>query len=291
MLYPLKNDIVNAAQNRQLIKDPFFKDATMVTSKSGRPAMFGGGFGQVFQLYKETEHWAFKVWTTEIEKNANRYSLIKSYLEECQLPYFLDFEYVNGGLLVDGQPLDTMRMKWIDGLYLSAYINSNLQNKDLLNQLAADFLQMTNDFHFHKISHGDLQHENIFVDKNGNLKLIDYDSICVPNLEGERDITRGRPGYQHPSRLSAGYLASVKTDYFSELVIYLSILATAENPILWDKYKVMTSDHLLFAPESFLEFENSSIRADLMLLSENIIKLVKKMDSYLAAYLLISPLD
>jgi serine/threonine protein kinase len=291
MIYPQVTQVVAAAKTPQLIKDPFFEGNTVEILASGRPEMYAGGFSQVFSIKKDKEKWAFKVWIAEISKNKERYKVVKPYLQEVGLSYFLDFEYVEGGLLVEGLFLDTLRMRWIDGLGLSNYISMNLKNTDKLERLAANFLKMTDELHTHSISHGDLQHLNIFVTVDEELKLIDYDSICVPEIEGFPDITRGTGGFQHPSRLSSGYFASTRIDYFSELIIYISILAVSENPLLWDTHIVMQAgDRLLFMPEDFLNFQASTIRRDLLLLSDRIKKLVKILDDYLASHLLLSPL-
>jgi len=291
MIFPPLTDIVAAAKTPQLIRDPFLNGNSITLLGSGRPDMFAGGFSQVFSVDKDNDKWAFKVWVLEIEQIRERYDAIKEYLDQVNLPYFSEFVYVEGGLLVEDNLLDTLRMKWIDGHKMASYISMHLNNSAILETLADNFLKMTDDLHNHSISHGDLQHQNIFVTNDGELKLIDYDSICVPNMEGMRDITRGTKGYQHPSRLSSGYFASTKIDYFSELVIYISILAVSENPILWDKYNVMQSEYkLLFTPEDFLHFEETEIRRDLLNLSDRIKKLVEILDKYLAAHLLLTPI-
>ena len=69
------------------------------------------------------------------------------------------------------------------------------------------------------------------------LYLVDYDSFYCSDLKGEQDIVKGLVDYQHPSRQENKYV-SEKLDYFSELIIYLSILAIAESPSLVDKYQV-----------------------------------------------------
>jgi len=291
MIFPQAREVQAAVKVPQFIKDPFFEGNVVNLLKNGRPEMFAGGFSQVFSITKEHEKWAFKVWVYEITENKERYRETKRYLEQVNLPYFSEFEYVEGGLLVEGNFLDTLRMKWIDGDGLAQYIARNLKNVDELEALASKFLKMTDDLHNHSISHGDLQHQNIFVTDDGYLKLIDYDSICVPTTEGSRAITRGTAGYQHPSRLSSGYLASTKIDYFSELVIFTSIVAVAENPLLWDKYIFDQADsRLLFTPEDFLQFEESNIRRDLNTLSDRVQKLVGVLDHYLASHLLLKPL-
>lgn len=284
--------IISAAQDKRFIRDPFLKDAELQYGSSGRPKMFGGGFSQVFLMRKGKEDWAFKVWHRLIDNNKIRYEHIKNKLAKASLPYFVEFEYVEKGLLVDGKFLDTLRMRWIDSLSLVEFISAHLHQKDILLKLAANFKKMTNELHANSISHGDLQTGNIFVQPNSDIILIDYDSICVPEIEGELDVCRGTAGYQHPSRLTSGYYSSTKVDFFSELVIYISILAVAELPLLWDKHDVPLSEYrLLFKQEDFLDFIESPIRKDLLSLTDEIKQLVYILDDYLASHLKIIPFD
>lgn len=290
MYYPSVTEIIAAAKDPQFIRDPFFEGASIKLLKSGRPDMYAGGFSQVFLIEKNKERWAFKVWHSEIKDNKERYAKIKTHLNISKLPYFSDFTYFENGLLVDGEFLDTFRMKWIDGLSLTEFISMHLKDTVALGKLAENFLKMTKDLHDNSISHGDLQHDNIFVTSNGEIKLLDYDSICVPEIDGQRDFCRGRYGFQHPSRFTAGYITSIKIDYFSELVIYLSILAVIENPTLWDKYNVVQAEYrLLFSSNDFLDFEYSPIKSDLNRLSPKIQSLVKILEGYLAAHINLTP--
>jgi serine/threonine protein kinase len=233
MNFPEIRNIVESAQESRLIKDPFFDSCSVVLNSSGTPFMFGGGFSQVFQIEKESTKWAFKVWVQKLENNEKRYQALKCYLNKTGLPYFVEFEYVPNGLVVDGNHLPTLRMPWIDGELLKYYINSNVNDSSKLKALAQNFLRMTKDLHSCSISHGDLKSDNIFVTNEGAIILIDYDSICIPQFESEIDICVGTEGYQHPLRIYHGHLSSTKVDHFSELIIYLSIMAIAENPLLW----------------------------------------------------------
>ena len=76
----------------------------------------------------------------------------------------------------------------------------------------------------------------------------------VPALAGWAITSTGLPCYQHPRRGESG-LATVRDDYFSELVIYLSLLAVAENPNLWRQHPappLRRDKELLFVPEDFI---------------------------------------
>ena len=153
----------------------------------------------VFPLNKGNEKWAFRVWHVPLKDVKNRYISISEHLNKHKLKYFADFSFVGEGLLVNGQLLDTSRMKWVDGMLLKDFIASNLQDKTSLDTLAEDFLQMNVDLRKCSISHGDLQHDNIIITDTGEIKLVDYDSVCVPEVQGQAELVSGLKGYQHPS--------------------------------------------------------------------------------------------
>lgn len=277
-----KQDIVTAILNSDtFLKVPELKGAKPRIEFNGKPYAFTGGFNMVFQLEHQNKKWAFRVWHVPMGEHTDRYRKISKYLSEKKLPYFADFIYDEKGILVNGNLLDTIRMEWLEGKLLKEYLEENLGNKNKLTKLANDFLEMCKTLRENKISHGDLQEGNILVDKNSNIKLVDYDSVCIPDIEGQKELVTGLKGYQHPSRFKGGK-ASLKADYFSELVIYLSILALSENSNLWNKYKVKDTQYLLFTETDFEDFANSEIYNDLQKLSNSIKSLTRILNSYLS---------
>ena len=89
------------------------------------------------------------------------------------------------------------------------------------------------------------------VKENGDLVLIDYDSMYVDSLDGYIDEIKGLPGYQHPSRFKQEKL-SPKSDYFSQLIIYTGIIAFSEEKDLWNKYK--DTEDFLFSQKETVHF-------------------------------------
>lgn len=277
-----KQDIITAIKNSEtFLRVPELKGAKPRLNKNGSPFAFVGGFNMVFQLEHQNKKWAFRVWHVPMGEHTNRYRKISKYLSEKKLPYFADFIYEEKGILVNGILLDTIRMEWLEGKLLKEYLEENLGSKKKLTKLANDFLEMCKTVRKNKISHGDLQEGNILIDRKGNIKLVDYDSICIPEIEGQKELVTGLKGYQHPSRFKAGK-ASLKADYFSELVIYLSILALSENSILWNKYLIKDTQYLLFTETDFEDFTNSEIYNDLQKLSNSIKSLTRILNSYLS---------
>ena len=230
-------DIIQSVQVPQLIKDKLICKGTPVLDSRGRPIHYTGGFAVVFPFVVNGNKWAFRCWSADIGDVEKRLYTLSKELKHLQLPYFCDFSYEPKGVIVGGKAYPTTRMQWIDGKTIKDYICENKNDCNKIKKLANDFLDMCKVLHKHKIAHGDLQHGNILVDAIGQIYLIDYDSVYLPALYGVNDIITGLPDYQHPLRKD-NKVASEKLDYFSELVIYLSIRAIADNPSLIDKYQV-----------------------------------------------------
>jgi len=290
---PSKADIITAVQNLNLfLKVPELNGSTVKLNSNGTPYVFTGGFTMVFQFTKGATKWAFRVWHCGFKQQKERFKKISQYLEKGKLPYFEDIIYDEKSLLVGSEWVDTIRMKWLEGDLLKNHIEKNINNFEIIQLLADSFLEMFTLLHKHNISHGDLQHGNILIDEDYNIRLIDYDSVCVPDIEGDEELVTGLKGYQHPSRLTNASKASLKSDYFSELIIYLSLCAIAENPNLWDKYDVNNTEVLLFNGSDFENIQQSDIYTDLSnSKSETIQSLLKILVEYLneKSYLNLEP--
>src|SRR5439155_9947810 len=97
------------------------------------------------------------------------------------------------------------------------------------------------------ISHGDLQHGNVLV-VGGELRLIDYDGMFVPEFAGTMSKECGHLNYQHPARTEFDYGPSL--DNFSSWVIAVSLAAVCVHPELWTKYSG-GDECLIFRREDF----------------------------------------
>lgn len=277
------SDIKACIQSKTLIQDEFFKDAEFQKDSRDRLIFYSGGYTAVFPCIVNNEKWAFRCWHTTIADAKDRYYLISDTIHKSNLPFFCSFAYIEKGLLVNGNSYPITKMKWVEGLNLKKYICLHCQNSNKIKQLAQNFFDMIIGLHSHQIAHGDLQHGNIVVSDAGKLFLVDYDSMYVPSM-GDKclDIISGLTDYQHPSRKKNKY-SSEKLDYFSEVIIYASLLAIAENPELVKKYNVEDSEALLFAAKDFDSFTTSQIYADLKTLSNTSIdKCLTILEEYLS---------
>lgn len=258
MAYPSRTDIVTAMRNPQVSFKANELIGGSVIQKGSRIIQYSGGYTTVFPFHtKDSKKVAVRCWIADIGDAKKRSQEISTYLNALNNPYFCDFKYLDDAILINGVIYPVVVMDWVDGKPLKEYINDNISNlKSILPKIANNFKLMVEYFHQINIAHGDLQHGNILVKKDGSLIIIDYDSMFIKPLEGMSDAIKGLPGYQHPSRNQNKFINN-KLDYFSELIIYLSLLAFEVYPNLWNKY--YETEDLLFSKEDFNNPANSQI--------------------------------
>ena len=279
---PTIPSIRTSVENKEvLVLDEHAKKGTFRRDARGRLIAYAGGFSVVFPYeLPDGTKWAFRCWHSDISNTQKRYEIISEAIYRANLDFLCEFNYIEKGINVDGNIYPTTRMRWVEGITIKDYICKYRQSKDKLKVLAENFLLMTHALHEQLLAHGDLQHGNILVGDDHQLYLVDYDSFYCPKLKGEEDTVTGLPDYQHPSRKS-NKSVSEKLDYFSELIIYLSIMAIAEAPFLVDKYKVEDADRLLFSKEDFDDITKSQIYKDIQSLGKQFQELLDVLEEYL----------
>lgn len=241
-------DYITAIENPRLLRAQELNGGCVIT-KNGKPLRYAGGFCVVFPYQLANgKKVAIRCWTAHVTDADKRSNQISIQLQNNKLPYFVEFKYIPHGIATPIGVFPIVLMDWVDALPLKDYIKNHINDNKSLIELANNFLQMTKDLHKVGFSHGDLQHGNIMIAPDGHLYLVDYDSMFVPGLENVLDEIKGLPGYQHPKRKSQKYLSPF-SDYFSELIIYTSILAIAIFPYLWEKLEIEDTETLIFKQE------------------------------------------
>jgi len=249
MRYPSRTDIVTAMSNPKVSYKSNELIGGSIIHKGSRVIQYSGGFTTVFPFISSNgKKMAVRLWIADIGDAKKRSLKISEYLKHLNSKYFVNFEYLENAILINGQFYPVVIMDWIEGHTLKDYINTYISDSPKLLCLSDRFRKMVLFFHQQNIAHGDLQHGNILVKPDGELVVIDYDSMYVEPLYGMQDIIKGLPGYQHPKRRS-NKLVDFRLDYFSELVIFLSILIFAKEPPLWEDY--YETEDLLFSISDF----------------------------------------
>lgn len=255
-------DYITSVETPQLLKAQELQGGYVV-KKNGKPLRYAGGFCVVFPFQLTSgKKVAVRCWTAHVSDADRRTNQISQQLKNSSLPYFVGFEYVPQGIATSKGVFPIVIMDWVEATPLKNYIKTNLANTQILINLAENFMQMSKDLHKAGFSHGDLQHGNIMVSPDGHIFLVDYDSMFVPGLEDVTDEIKGLAGYQHPGRNNQKYL-SPYSDYFSELIIYTSILAIAKLPRLWSELEIEDTETLVFSQDDLDYPQRSSIFATL----------------------------
>lgn len=256
MALPSCIDYLTAIETPRLLKAKELQGGAAVL-KNGKPLRYAGGFCIVFPFkLQQGKKVAVRCWIAHVPDADKRSYQIATQLKNSGLPYFVGFEYIPQGIATSLGVFPVVIMDWVEAMPLKEYLKNNLNAPDRIENLAENFLQLAKDLHKAGFSHGDLQHGNIMVDSDGRLYLVDYDSMFVPGLEGVTDEIKGLAGYQHPGRNSIAFL-SPKSDYFSELIIYTSLVALSKYPSLWNELNIEDTETLVFSKED-IDFPNRS---------------------------------
>ncbi len=271
MSWPLASHFSAMLQNPEVaFRDPQLKRCRIEKDRCNQPRPWSGAFAVV---YKATpaggrEPFAVRVFTTESPERRERYELTSAYLKTRRLNCLVDFAYCDAGIRSagDGKWYPLILMDWVEGETLFHWVRARCLegNGPALAQAATRWVELIGELADARIAHGDLQDANVMVTPAGQLKLVDYDCMCVPALVGRRNLEVGVEPYQHPGRDATTHL-SLDLDNYSAMVIYVALRALSVDCLLWRKYVEQPShDRLLFRTEDFLAPQSSPLYRDLM---------------------------
>jgi hypothetical protein len=260
MAWPTPQDYNEAIQNpRSAFTDPDLGNGQPELNPLGLPRAIAGNFACVYKIQTSGQRWAARCFSREVSDQQRRYEVISTYLTKTALPYTVQFTYMPTGIKVLGKTYPLLKMEWVQGESLTAFVGRSIGYPDTLLSLAKVWVRMMADLKAVSIAHGDLQHGNVVV-VGDHLRLIDYDGMFVPGLAGKQSNECGHRNYQLPSR--TGYDFGPYLDNFSAWVIYVSLLALAVHPELWNNYRG-GDECLIFRKEDFVQPENSALLRDL----------------------------
>ena len=259
------------------------KNSEPVLNKKGRPIFRKGNLCGVTKIrYKTGEIKALRMWQSESVNSKGICEHISKYIGQNPAPYLLNMSYLSKSIFFNGEYFSALLMDWCDGRSLKEYINGHIDNVQELNSLKDSLIEMFKDMNQRGISHGDIHHNNICVSDAGAPVLIDYDSMYVPSLKGFEDNCLGYSGFQLPNAREKNKFLSYKTDYFSQLIVILTLECIIQNKSLWASY--LDDDDtvsLLFKRDDFLNLQSSKIYSEVKNLKGEVPFLLKVLQQYL----------
>ena len=256
MAWPSSSDYNEAVQlPRSSFADPELRNGSPRRNSLGLPRPMSGAFGDVYEFACGQRQYAVKLFTKGGADQQQRYTAISAHLSQAGLPYTVSFRYAADGIRIKGAAYPILKMEWVQGEPINQYVEHHLNAADL-NALAHRWAGMVAALGRASIAHGDLQHGNVLV-VNGDLKLVDYDGMYVPALNGLDSSELGHPNYQHPSRTEKDF--GPHLDRFSAWVIYVSLAALCIDPGLWHAVTGAGDEALLFRRSDFEWPDGSSV--------------------------------
>ena len=250
-----------------------FRDAELRSGEAASDAMLGlpltyaGNFACVFKLACPSGNaWAVKCFTRPVTDLQERYRAISDHLDRNRRKFAVEFVYLHEGVRANASWYPALKMRWVEGFTLNEFLRDRAGQPAVVDQLARLWLKLCGELREAGMAHGDLQHGNVLLVPGSTatmlgLRLIDYDGMWVPALDGRPPGEVGHPNYQHPQRLAnGGYSAEI--DRFSHLVIYTAFraLAVGGQP-LWDRHD--NGENLLFRAADLRAPGKSKLFADL----------------------------
>lgn len=253
--WPTPQQFNEAVQNPSTaFADSSLRHAEAEMNAIGLPKPYSGAFATVYRMHARDHDIAVKCFTTRVPDQQQRYAEISRSLSSLASPYFVDFEYLPDGITIGAGKYPVLRMDWVEGIGLTPYIRQHLRDRECIERLAVSLLEMVGALQAIGIAHGDLQHGNIII-VNEEVRLVDYDGMFVPSLNGGKSNELGHRNYQHPQRTMQHFDASL--DSFSIWSIYCSLMCISRAPQFWDL--VQAGDEcLLFRHDDYLNPEQSN---------------------------------
>jgi hypothetical protein len=256
MAWPQATDYNAAVQNPALcFADADLRGGRVAADVFGLPRPHAGSFADVYQVTDAGGvSWAVKCFTRPAGGLRQRYQAVSDFLGGRALPFLVDFVYLEEGIRVGGRWFPVVKMRWVEGLRLNAFVAEHLDRPAVLEALAGLWLRLGQEMREAGLAHGDLQHGNVLLVPGSRaaslaLRLIDYDGLWVPALAGLPSGEVGHPGYQHPARADAG-LYDAGMDRFPLLVVYTALRCLrAGGAALWRRHD--TGENLLFREGDF----------------------------------------
>ncbi len=270
MSWPLISDFSRVIRNPKVaFKDPDLKACEVEVDHLGQPRPRSGNFATVYRGFcADGSELAIRVFNRRADERRERYAACSEFFKEHPLHCMLPFHYAEKGVrsASDGKMYPLVTMDWVDGLTLFEWVKARCKEdyREALRIGADVWLQLVTELREAGVAHGDLQHGNVMVTRDGHFKLVDYDCLAVPDLMGRKNLEIGLPPYQHPQR-NAETVLCADLDNFSALMIYTVLRALAAQPSLWFEFvEAADYDKLLFRLEDFQSPAESRLYATLL---------------------------
>jgi len=261
LTWPTKADYDLAIKNwKQSILDPTISSGTLSQDNMGIHRF--GGANLYVNVYK-IGNWMIRCFCSNPPRQppndiVERYKAIGDFCAQHRqdVSALLPVTFIERGIKVQSQVFPIVKMPFLTHCpALGDFIAEHYHEKSTMEALSQAWLRMINEMEHASFAHGDLDLTNVLVEQSQQgllLRLIDYDNVWIPALDGYPQTEHGHAPFQHPHFLPPNprpYDALM--DRFSALVIYISLRALSTNPELYDEWGADESERLLFSENDY----------------------------------------
>lgn len=233
------------------IQDPQLRAGQLRTTGLGLPLALCGGFALTYTVDTGEKRFALRCFHKKSNDLERRYQAIALRLKQLASPYFLPFDFIPNGILIDGNLYPIVKMEWAQGTTLAEFLERNHGNAAALTKLRQALAALSAYLEAQQIAHGDIQPENLMVNADGSsVQLIDYDGMFVEALRGSGATELGQANFQHPKRTASNF--NEQLDRFSFITLDVALQALAVSPGLW-KASNSEPSAIVFRRNDFLD--------------------------------------
>src|SRR4051812_12082106 len=141
--------------------DPDLAAGAAAVNALDLPAPCSGNFAGVYRLDGPAGRWAVKCFTRPAAGRAQRYAAVARHLAAHPLPFLVGFRFLGQGIRVAGRWYPAVKMGWVEGPTLAAFVEAHLDRPDALLALAGLWRRLVGRLAAAGVAHGDLQHGNV----------------------------------------------------------------------------------------------------------------------------------
>lgn len=238
-------------------RDPELAAGTVEVSALGLPRPVSGNVASVFKVTAPSGRaYAVRCFVRRYDTLAARYAAVGQRLGKVAGTWKVGVDFQPEGVLVGDTWQPIVKMDWSEATPLLPWVEAHLWDTAALSYAAARFASVVGELRQAGIAHGDLQHGNILVAPGGDIRLVDYDGMYVPEMARMRLHSNelGHRNYAHPGRTLDDF--GPHLDGFPSWVVYASLAALSIDPLLWGRLDG-GDECLLFRAADFAEPDRS----------------------------------
>ena len=214
MAWPSATDFIEAVQDlRVSVEDEELRGGEVVRTPLGLPMLWSGNFADVYKIHCPAtgNTWALKCFTRQVQGLQERYRCIAAHLEQAQLPFTVDFQYLEHGIRIGGERFPVLKMRWVEGLTLNQFVEEHLERpaepQDALGPVGeAGGAAPRGGHRPRRLAARQRDPGARWSGGSLALRLIDYDGMYVPALAGTPSGEVGHPGLPASAAAARGHL-------------------------------------------------------------------------------------